>query len=166
MNVVFDRYRLHEQIGAGAAGVVRQTTDELPYHIATPGRARRELDTRQVSGARNVAGVEFTTRRSRILMHVYGFRGLRCRGRPGAQLRVIVASTSLGGAREALGRAGFDKPRRHFRVDDREAARLALRNPDTVIWQTLDAWAAGDRSWQVGGTETVEGGQRQPPDQP
>jgi hypothetical protein len=89
-------------------------------------------------------------------VHVYGFRSPKYRQRPWLYLRVVVATTSLGDARRILGREGFDRPKHHFRVDDEEAESLALANPGTLVWQSLDDWGTDAQSWQIGGAHTIE----------
>jgi hypothetical protein len=66
----------------------------------------------------------------------------------------VVSATSLKNARRILGDEGFDRPKQHFRVNDKDAERLALTNPGVLIWQSLDDWEAGAQSWQVGDIET------------
>jgi hypothetical protein len=87
---------------------------------------------------------------------VYGFRNPKYRPRPWLNLRVVLATTSLSDARKILGREGFDRPKRHFRVDDKEAESLALANPGTLVWQSFDDWESGTRSWRIGGTHVIE----------
>lgn len=89
-------------------------------------------------------------------LHVYGFRSPKYRRRPWLDLRVVIAATSLGDARRILGREGFDRPKHHFRVDDKEAEAIALENPGELVWQSLEDWGTGAQSWQVGGMQVIE----------
>ncbi len=82
-------------------------------------------------------------------LKAFNFGVVRYNPDPALILDVVIAAPTLTTARMRLTQAGFARPRRHLPAVPREAAEIALLNPEVPVWKDLED-ASAITTWSVG----------------